>query len=183
MEILRSPAAAQILANQLGLVRAAPGDLKATATVDAPPGGWLPCNFSPYQVSDYPELALVLQKAGYEDAAYAGFTVPSGTFYTPDYRGLPMIGADPAGGAGYGAIPLTYYNGGNITLSVANLPAHTHPTSDGGNFLETAAGAANAATGAVRIAGTQYQPTTGSTGSGTAFRSARGAAANIWIKT
>jgi microcystin-dependent protein len=181
---IRSPQFVSVLSDH-GFVRAAPGDLKPTATVDAPPGGWLLCDYSLYPVSSYPALAAVLQKAGYQSLSYANPAPPAGMFYVPDFRHAVMLGADPKNGSGAGVLNIAQFGGyGDNVLSAANLPAHTHPASTA-NFLLTDGTAVTmtAGTGGYKYS-TGFAAATGSTGSGTGFYAyPPWSSVNIWIKT
>jgi microcystin-dependent protein len=183
---IRSPQFAAVLAEQ-GFVVAAPGDLKATATKDAPPGGWLLCDYGLYSTATYPALSAVLFKAGYQSAPYTTPAPPAGQFHTPDFRHAVMMGADPTNGGGAGAINIANFGGyGDNVLSIANLPAHTHPPATGGtNFLLTDGTAVLQSAGAGGFKySTGFNATTGSTGSGTGFYAyPPWTSVNIWIKT
>jgi microcystin-dependent protein len=157
---IRSPQFVAVMADH-GFVKTAPGDLKCAASADAPPGGWLLCDFSLYPVSTYPALAAVLFKAGYEQAPYA-----------PGALSLADFG-------GYAGRALN-------TLSIANLPAHTHPpATPGTNFLLTDASAVLQSAGAGGFKySTGFNATTGATGSGSGFTAMPPfTSVNIWIKT
>jgi microcystin-dependent protein len=186
---IRSPQFVAVMADH-GFVKTAPGDLKCAASADAPPGGWLLCDFSLYPVSTYPALAAVLFKAGYEQAPYAPGGPPPGQFYVPDFRHVTMVGSDPANGSGLGALSLADFGGyaGRAlnTLSIANLPAHTHPpATPGTNFLLTDASAVLQSAGAGGFKySTGFNATTGATGSGSGFTAMPPfTSVNIWIKT
>ena len=180
----RSPRFAAIMAAQHGFVRAAAGDLKATVTVDAPPGGWLLCDYALYDIQNFPELAAVLAKAGWEIPPYSPTPPPPGYFFVPDFRHVTMIGADPANGSGLGALNIADYGTGATTLAVANLPAHTHPPSSN-NFMLTDGTAVTMTAGAGGYKySTGFAAATGATGSGTAFTAMPPfTSVNIWIKT
>ena len=67
---------------------------------------------------------MIMMWSGASSAIPNGWKLCDGTDSTPDLRGRFIVGASAAGGGGY----QVNATGGNesITLSTANLPAHTH---------------------------------------------------------
>jgi microcystin-dependent protein len=96
------------------------GDLKVTATT-ATQSGWLDCDGSIVSRNTYPDLFNAI---GETWGAGDGVS----TFQLPDYRGRTVIGADG----------VTYETGdyggaASVTLSTAQLPAHSHGVTDPGH--------------------------------------------------
>jgi len=90
------------------------GQLVAYVTVD-PPDGTLPCDGTVYNGTDYPLLFVLIDPAFYVGAAQ---------FATPDLRGRVLLGDGTLGANTY-AVGDT---GGEAdhTLTIAEMPAHTH---------------------------------------------------------
>lgn len=117
------------------------GDLKLSAAASAG-SGWLLCDGSTYNTSDYPALAGALGAGG-------------ATFAVPDFRGRAPVGAGTgagltarallaAGGTEPSNMP-SHSHGGNTGN---DAPDHSHTPNVGGNFLGTGGGAsANITTG------------------------------------
>lgn len=92
------------------------GDYKQTARSDEP-SGWLLCDGRAVSKTDYPALYAVIGGAFGESGT---------TFNLPDRRDRLAVGA--------GAVALNAYGGAaNVTLTEANLPAHSHPVTDTGH--------------------------------------------------
>ena len=84
--------------------------------VTLPPGGWLECDGSTLNASDYVELSDVI------GILYGGdFT--AGTFNLPDFKQRFPVGHDSNVGSGFGA---SGASGGSVTIAASNLPQHTH---------------------------------------------------------
>jgi len=83
------------------------------------PEGWLLCDGSAYASADYPELAARLgTRFG---------SAPSGQFRVPNLTGRVAVGADPAGAVLGVSAPVGAAGGAPThTLTVAEMPAHTH---------------------------------------------------------
>jgi len=83
------------------------------------PEGWLLCNGSAHASADYPELAARLgTRFG---------SAPSGQFRVPNLTGRVAVGADPAGAVLGVSAPVGAAGGAPThTLTVAEMPAHTH---------------------------------------------------------
>lgn len=81
----------------------------ATASV---PAGCLPCDGSTYNAADYPELFAVLDSA---------LKISPTEFRTPNLNGRFIRGMDPAG-----IPPFTQGGEAAVTLTVNQLPAHSH---------------------------------------------------------
>lgn len=78
------------------------------------PAGWLKCDGAQYDSDEYPYLAQM----------YGG----GATFFVPDYRRRFLLGADASAGPGA--------TGGeeNVTLTIAQMPAHAHGGMTGGGY-------------------------------------------------
>lgn len=87
------------------------GDIKPTFARTAP-DGWLMLDGSSFNASTYPDLAAAI-----------------GTTSLPDFRGRFPIGAGGVTGAQLGATG----GAGEITLTQAQLPSHTHAVTDTGH--------------------------------------------------
>lgn len=89
------------------------GDLKGDAThgrLDARYPGWIDCDGSSYNVSDFPDLFMVIGTnyakpgdtvtgtEGWDPTANAGAGAFIGTFRVPDYRNRKMVGPGPVDG-------------------------------------------------------------------------------------
>jgi microcystin-dependent protein len=103
-----------------------PGSILAYGGVSAPTG-WLLCNGAWYSTGAYPALFAAI---GYN---YGG---SGGTFYVPDLQGRTIVGA----GSGLGRIARTVNSnawGGveRVTLSVSQLPAHSHTGGTGSHAV------------------------------------------------
>lgn len=85
------------------------------------PPGFLPCDGSTFAYTDYPTLANAIYGAWNN-----GNTPPSGQCRLPDLRGRVPLGVGSA--PGLSSHGLAQCGGEeNHTLSVAEMPAHTHP--------------------------------------------------------
>lgn len=92
------------------------GDYKQSASPDEP-SGWLICDGRAVSKTDYPGLYAVIGSAFGESAS---------TFNLPDRRNRLAVGA--------GTVSLNAYGGAaDVTLTEANLPAHSHPVTDSGH--------------------------------------------------
>lgn len=114
------------------------------------PDGWLALDGSTYDEADYPELFAVLD-AQFKD-------VPSEEFTLPDISGLVLVAAGDGFTVGdVGGL-------GDVTLSIAELPAHSH------TYIQPVANIDLEAPGVPDIlaAGVGPGTTTGETGSGEA---------------
>jgi len=108
------------------------------------PAGWVICDGSAVARSDYSQLFTAI---GTTYGAGNGST----TFNVPDLRGRAPIGS----GTGSGLTARTLGSTGgseSVTLSAAQIPAHSHPSGGGGNFVVS-----NAGGGAALAGGTGYQ--------------------------
>lgn len=79
--------------------------------------GWLECNGTTYNQSNYPLLEPLLRNANYGNGT--GF---NSTFKLPDFRNRIPVGAG-------GSYSQTYYNTNSsqtVTISVNHLPPHSH---------------------------------------------------------
>lgn len=129
----------------------------------AVPTGWLACDGSAVSRTTYAALFAVISTTW---GAGNGTT----TFNVPDLRGRAAIGS----GTGSGLTARTLAGTGGAeshTLSVGEMPAHTHtPTPSGGAPLTTLTGTENLFINFVAGANVSVNQfgTTGSTGSGTA---------------
>lgn len=143
------------------------------------PIGWLVCDGSAIDRTVYAALFSVI---GTTFGAGNGTT----TFNIPDGRNRFLIGAGTAALGSTGGAA-------TVTLSTANLPAHSHTISDPGHNHSDLAQASNVTTGSsaggVTTGGTTSTDPTGitatnNTGSGTAFSILPSYTAIIWmIKT
>lgn len=87
----------------------------------SPPGGFLNCDGSTPLISTYPTLAALL------GTTYGGNGTT--TFGLPDLRGRTPVGIGTGTGGGATAWTLNKQTGEEThTLSVAEMPAHTHTT-------------------------------------------------------
>lgn len=121
---------------------------------DSAPANWIPCMGQNLAMADWPELMAVYPSVLKNYPS-------SGQFFVPDLRGRMLIG-DGTDGFGFNWPFLSVGGSRTVTLTQAQMPAHTHGESiaipaviNGG--LEAPASAATASTG-----------TTGSAGSGQA---------------
>jgi microcystin-dependent protein len=143
-----------------------------------PPLGWLACDGSAIDRTVYSALFSIIGTTW-------GIGDGSTTFNIPNLIGKFPIGA--------GVIPIGNSGGAaTVTLSIGNLPSHTHTITDPGHSHSTLAAAststAGAAAGDVTTGGTTGTSTTGitvnATGSGTPFSILPPYAAILWmIKT
>lgn len=100
------------------------GSIIAYAGTTAP-SGWLLCDGTLNGVGTYPALYSVIQNA------FGG--IPNINFNLPDLRGKTVIGA----GAGPGLTSRALYGTGgeeNHTLTLNEMPSHTHSITDPGHF-------------------------------------------------
>lgn len=103
--------------NELNNSRAPTGAVVATLGATEPESGWLLCNGQAVSKTDYADLYAVVGDT-YGSTAL--------TFNLPDLAGRTMIGAD--------SIALKAFGGSNsITLTTAQLPAHSHGIIDTGH--------------------------------------------------
>ena len=134
----------------------APGDA-------VPGGGWMECDGSTLNASDYIDLYEVI------GTLYGG-DVNNGTFNLPDMKQRFPVGHDENVGSGFG---FPGHSGGSVTIDASNLPQHTHSvtmeheietTSTNGStsFLP---GFFNESTNTTTISGEDFTGTTG-TGNG-----------------
>ncbi len=136
------------------------------------PRGWAFCNGQLLQISQYTAVFSLL------GTTYGGDGVT--TFGLPDLRGRVPVGSQAQGPglanvqqgekAGSNSVTVTANGSAAVTLSPANLPAHTHGTSS-----LTAATTVNVSTGT----GGSVTPAAGSVLTGTAMGT--GAAAAIYL--
>lgn len=78
-----------------------------------PPPGTLPCDGSAHARADYPRLYAALPPP---------LIVDADTFRTPDLRGVFVLGASNA------YPPLASGGSETVSLTISNLPSHTHST-------------------------------------------------------
>ena len=89
----------------------------ATSSV---PSGWLVCDGSSYNVTDYPELAVILT------GLFGNPNPLTTTFVVPDLRRKVLVGA---GGTSTGVLGSTVGSGGgeeNHTIGFNEMPSHSH---------------------------------------------------------
>lgn len=93
------------------------------------PSGWLICDGSAVSRTTYADLfALIGETYGEGDN--------STTFNLPDLRGTVIVGTGTGGG--YKSQSLGQYGGQDeVTLTVAQLPSHSHPPPDGADSYNT----------------------------------------------
>lgn len=92
------------------------GEIIAYAGAVSPNANWLPCDGRPLAIATYPDLYAVLGDT------YG--TPVRGNFFLPDLRGRAGVQADATNhvlGSKYGSA--------DTTLTVENLPEHSHPDS------------------------------------------------------
>lgn len=118
------------------------------------PSGWLHCNGQTVSRTTYAALNAIAAAAGY--ASPWGPGNGSTTFEIPDYRGRMLFGAQTIVGWEAGSA--------NASLSVANLPAHTHTYTTKSTTLVVNSGA-----GFSNIWVGTGSANSGSTGSGASF--------------
>ncbi|HUO84176.1 MAG TPA: tail fiber protein [Thermoanaerobaculia bacterium] len=95
-----------------------PGTIEAFAGLAAP-AGYLPCDGAEVAKSDYPALYSAIGDV------WCGGSCSAGMFRLPDLRGRTLVGA----GTGAGLTPRepsAYFGEERHTLSVSELPAHSH---------------------------------------------------------
>lgn len=101
-------------------------------TATRPNGGWLVCDGTAYNQTDYPYLFDVI---GTTYNNHCGAASPSaGQFRVPNYKGRVLVGQDPSDST---FDSLTDYGGAkDVTLTAAQsgLPAHSHIAEPIGNF-------------------------------------------------
>lgn len=109
---------------EIGVAPWVPGDLKAT-WLTAAPSGWLICDGSAVSRTTYAALFAAI-------GASAGAGNGTTTFNVPDYRGRVFVMPDGSAGR-LASNDARGQAGGEEThaLSVAEMPAHTHPGSVG----------------------------------------------------
>jgi microcystin-dependent protein len=146
---------ASLAATPTGTIAHFAGDV----SIPGPPVGWLLCNGASYTSAQHPALHALLSAAGYP---YGG---AGANFNVPDFRGRVAMGMDNMGGSSANVVtdPQADVLGGAlgteaVTLTVPQLPSHTHPfddqytdanaaggntgpnTTDGNNSFNTVAG-------------------------------------------
>lgn len=152
-----------------------PGDLKPIAGAGIPVG-WLVCDGSAVSRTQYVALFNAISTLW-----GSGDNVT--TFNIPDLRGSTVIGSNvsfPLGSTG---------GASSITLSLGNLPTHSHTINDPGHFHPSVVAASNVTAGASAggvTAGNTGTATTGiiatnNTGSGTPFSILSPYGAANWI--
>lgn len=102
------------------------GEIIAYAGTTSPNVNWLVCDGSSVAIDDYPDLYTVI-------GSTYGAALPT-FFRLPDLRGRSAAGA----GTGSGLSPVSvgdYYGEQDHTLSVLEMPAHTHSVD--GHFYPT----------------------------------------------
>lgn len=95
------------------------GDIKAIAN-NTVPSGWLLCQGQAVSRSTFSTLFASI---GIAWGAGDGVT----TFNVPDFRNRVPQGASPPG------TPVGSYGGGSVSLTLAQLPTHTHGITDAGH--------------------------------------------------
>lgn len=121
----------------------------STAT---PPTDTLACDGATYANADYPEYVAVMHSAWIVDSTH---------FKVPDLRSRMVIGTGAPGG-GFSTRSMGNQGGWeNATLTLAEMPAHTHTYQTKSGTGSATINAARGATGAPDLA-----PTTSSAGSG-----------------
>lgn len=120
----------------------APGEIRAFATTEAIPSGWVECDGRAVGRIAYNALLLVI---GYRYGAGDGAT----TFNVPDLRGRTFFGRDGGvgrltGAGGLGGEIANVGGSETVILSVAQMPSHGHTgsTSAAGGQAATNTGAA-----------------------------------------
>lgn len=128
---------ASLAATPTGTIAYYAGD----TSISGPPVGWLLCNGASYTSAQHPALHALLSAAGYP---YGGAGV---NFNVPDFRGRVAMGLDNMGGSSANVVtdPQADVLGGalgteTVTLTVPQLPAHTHTFND--SFANANAGGA-----------------------------------------
>lgn len=119
-----------------------PGQIRAFATTEAIPSGWVECDGRAVGRASYGALLSVI---GYAYGAGDGST----TFNVPDLRGRTFFGRDGGAGrltgaGGLGGAITSVGGSETVTLSVAQMPSHGHTGSTGeaGGQAATSTGAA-----------------------------------------
>lgn len=156
-------------------------------SVSGPPVGWLLCDGDSYTSAQHPALHALLSAAGYP---YGG---AGANFNVPDFRGRVPVGLDNMGGSSANVITDAQADvlGGTFgtddhTLTVDELPAHTHTYSD--QYTSGAAGGAltgpNTTDADNQTTLVTPTPSTGSTGGGLAHPNIQPSMTlNVIIKT
>lgn len=136
--------------------------------------GWLFCNGGAVSRTTYASLfAAIGTRYGIGD----GTT----TFNLPDGRGRSLMGSGQGTGLTNRDIDAAYYGTETVTLSVAEMPAHTH---DIQSFSSGATGGDGADVLNEPDPGTEHTHTTGSTGGGAAHANVHPVLiAHLFIKT
>jgi microcystin-dependent protein len=125
-----------------------------------PPWGTLPCDGASYLKTDYPELWDVLETETYDTPPVLTFEVDSTHFKTPDLDGVVLMAVVSTAEKSY---LVDGWGAAEHTLTVAEMPAHTHTE-------KAAVVGTNNYQGGTNRDGTTYStPNTGSTGGGGAF--------------
>jgi microcystin-dependent protein len=109
------------------------GTTPSTPYLRAPPG-YLLCDGS---LTSAPQYALLYDYLG-DNWRGTNPAAPAGNFHLPDFRGCVLAGADTMMGGGsaarlygwgVGVVGSTTVGKSTTTLSIANMPSHTHPDS------------------------------------------------------
>ena len=113
--------------NSNGEIAPPPGSVVMYMGTSSPPSGWLFCDGSSYSRTTYSELYTALGTS-YNDSGNAS------NFKVPDLRNYFVRGA-----AATGTVSKTALGASSVTLSVSNLPSHTHNVTDPGHSHTIAA--------------------------------------------
>ncbi len=97
---------------------------------NAAPAGWLMCDGSALSINDYPELFVLIGNT------YGGDGVE--TFYLPDLRGKLPVGQGTGPGLSR-RIMGQQFGVTDVTLTVAQTPAHAHTINASNNTADTVA--------------------------------------------
>lgn len=141
------------------------GTIIAYGGTSTPSGGWLPCDGSAVSRATYSALFTAISTTW-------GAGDGSTTFNVPDFRRRTAVGS---GGTGTGVLGNATGNTGGaetVTLSITEMPAHTHANQQG--FSASSSG------GTVQGAGAAFS-TSGSTGGGGAHNNMQPSAVVTYV--
>lgn len=114
-----SPTATPIIGGLLPV-----GSIVAGSSWSAVDPGWTACDGREVVRTDYPRLNALYEADGYPFGAGNGVS----TFNLPNCKGRNLIGVDSIGG-----LPLAQIGGARThTLTIPEIPAHTHQWANGG---------------------------------------------------